>query len=51
MPVPPLVGKLHAGPFMWIAPKGHYEYCHMDPDDNFLLILVNTEHTLGAIHA
>jgi hypothetical protein len=27
------------GPFLWIAPVGHYEYLHIDPDDNFLLIL------------
>jgi len=28
-----------SGPFLWIAPAGHFEYLHIDPDDNFLLIL------------
>lgn len=36
--VPPFVGKLHGGPFLWIARAGHYEYCHMDPDDNVLSV-------------
>lgn len=30
--------KLHGGPFLWLAHKGHYEFCHFDPDDNFLLV-------------
>jgi hypothetical protein len=34
-----LVEKLHAGPFLWIARKGHYEYTHMDPDDNLLCVV------------
>jgi hypothetical protein len=33
------VEKLHAGPFLWIARKDHYEYTHMDPDDNLLCCL------------
>lgn len=37
--LPPLVEKLHAGPFLWIARAGHYEYTHMDPDDNLLIVL------------
>ena len=28
-----IVGKVHAGPYLWIARPGHYEYCHFDPDD------------------
>lgn len=36
--LPPFVGKLHGGPFLWIARAGHYEYCHMDPDDNVLSV-------------
>ncbi len=24
---------------MWIAPAGHFEYLHIDPDDNFLCIV------------
>lgn len=32
-------GRLHKGPYMWIACKGHYEYNHMDPDDNLLLVV------------
>jgi len=32
-------GKLHLGPYMWVALKGHYEFCHFDPDDNFLVII------------
>lgn len=34
-----VVEKLHAGPFLWIARRGHYEYTHMDPDDNLLAVL------------
>lgn len=37
--MPEFVEKLHAGPFMWIARSGHYEYTHMDPDDNVLMVL------------
>ncbi|KAK2185720.1 hypothetical protein NP493_225g01040 [Ridgeia piscesae] len=37
--VPDYVGKMHGGPYMWIARKGHYEYCHTDADDGFLVIL------------
>jgi len=32
-------GKLHLGPYLWVALKGHYEFCHFDPDDNFLIML------------
>ena len=32
-------GKLHLGPYMWVAAKGHYEFCHFDPDDNFLIMV------------
>jgi len=32
-------GKLHLGPYMWVALKGHYEFCHFDPDDNFLVMI------------
>ena len=32
-------GKLHLGPYMWVALKGHYEFCHFDPDDNFLIMI------------
>jgi hypothetical protein len=32
-------GKLHLGPYMWVALKGHYEFCHFDPDDNFVVML------------
>ena len=24
-------GKIHLGPYMWVALKGHYEFCHYDP--------------------
>ena len=37
--MPSLVQKLHAGPFLWIARSGHYEYTHMDPDDNMLAVI------------
>ena len=37
--MPEFVEKLHAGPFLWIARSGHYEYTHMDPDDNILTVL------------
>ena len=36
--LPPLVEKYHAGPFLWIGRAGHYEYCHLDPDDNILSV-------------
>ena len=36
--VPKYVKKLHGGPFLWIAQQGHYEFCHFDPDDNFLIV-------------
>jgi hypothetical protein len=36
---PEIVEKLHAGPFLWIARKDHYEYTHMDPDDNLLTVV------------
>eukprot|EP00053_Salpingoeca_punica_P007258 m.66767 g.66767 ORF g.66767 m.66767 type:complete len:355 (-) comp14067_c0_seq1:118-1182(-) len=39
LPELPHLGKLHQGPFLWIAQQGHYEYCHIDPDDGMLLIL------------
>jgi len=32
-------GRLHLGPYLWAARGGHYEFCHFDPDDNFLIIL------------
>ena len=32
-------GKIHLGPYMWVAMKGHYEFCHFDPDDNFLIMI------------
>ena len=32
-------GKLHLGPYMWVALKNHYEFCHYDPDDNFLIMI------------
>lgn len=37
--VPEYVGKLHGGPYLWIARQGHYEFCHFDPDDNILVVL------------
>ena len=36
-------GKLHLGPYMWVALKGHYEFCHFDPDDNFLIMIKGRE--------
>jgi len=32
-------GKLHLGPYLWVALRGHYEFCHFDPDDNFLVMI------------
>ncbi|XP_041463000.1 bifunctional peptidase and arginyl-hydroxylase JMJD5-like [Lytechinus variegatus] len=37
--IPGYVEKLHGGPYLWIAMKGHYEFCHFDPDDGLLVIL------------
>ena len=36
-------GKLHLGPYLWLALRGHYEFCHFDPDDNFLVIIQGRE--------
>lgn len=38
-PLPDYVGKLHQGPFLWIAPDEHYEYTHFDPDDGMLFLI------------
>lgn len=35
----PYVEKIHAGPFLWVARAGHFEYCHFDPDDGFLFVV------------
>nr|XP_002129532.1 jmjC domain-containing protein 5 [Ciona intestinalis] len=35
----PDIGKLHNGPFLWVAHKGHYEYCHYDPDASLLMMI------------
>ena len=37
-------GKLHLGPYMWVALKDHYEFCHYDPDDNFLIMIQGRKH-------
>ena len=34
-----LIAYLLAGPFLWVAPENHYEFCHFDPDDGFLLVI------------
>ncbi|XP_033632066.1 bifunctional peptidase and arginyl-hydroxylase JMJD5-like [Asterias rubens] len=39
VPMPDYIGKIHMGPYLWIAVNGHYEYCHFDPDDGLLVIL------------
>ena len=36
-------GKLHLGPYLWLALRGHYEFCHFDPDDNFLVMIQGRE--------
>ena len=43
IPIPPYVGKMHGGPFLWIAREGHYEFCHFDPDDGFLVMISGTK--------
>ena len=35
----PYVQKLHKGPFLWVARKGHWEFWHSDPDDNVLIMV------------
>jgi len=42
--VPGYIRKLHAGPYLWLAQKGHYEFCHFDPDDNFLIVFSGEKH-------
>jgi tRNA-Thr(GGU) m(6)t(6)A37 methyltransferase TsaA len=34
-----LNGRIHSGPFLWLAPAGHYEFMHFDPDDGMLILL------------
>jgi hypothetical protein len=41
--LPKYVQKVHSGPFMWLAQAGHYEFCHFDPDDGFLMLLRGTK--------
>jgi len=31
VPQPSYIGKLHMGPYLWIAAPSHYEFCHWDP--------------------
>lgn len=37
--IPVYIEKVHLGPYLWLARQGHYEFCHFDPDDNFLIVL------------
>lgn len=37
--MPKYIGKPHNGPFLWIAHKGHYEFCHFDPDEGMLMMI------------
>ena len=41
LPFPEYMGgdKLHLGPYLWAALRGHYEFNHFDPDDNFLIMI------------
>ena len=32
-------GRVHSGPFLWIAASGHYEFTHLDPDCGFLAVI------------
>ena len=32
-------GRVHSGPFLWVAPVGHVEFCHLDPDDGWLAVV------------
>lgn len=43
------VGKCHMGPYLWIAPEGHYEYTHCDADDG-LLFLISGQKTIKLFH-
>lgn len=38
-PLPRWVGKLHSGPHLWVASRGHYEFTHYDPDDGLLMMI------------
>ena len=42
-------GKLHLGPYMWLALKGHYEFCHFDPDDNLLIMIQGRQRSIRLI--
>ena len=46
--LPKYVQNIHHGPFLWIAPKDHYEYMHVDADEGMLMIL-NGEKTVKLV--
>nr|CAB3258455.1 lysine-specific demethylase 8 [Phallusia mammillata] len=37
--LPNIIGKIHNSPFLWVGHKGHYEYCHYDPDASMLMMI------------
>lgn len=47
--LPEYVGKVHMGPYLWIAPEKHYEYTHFDPDDG-LLFIISGQKTVKLFH-
>lgn len=47
--MPDYTGKRHMGPYLWIAPEGHYEYTHCDADDG-LLFLISGQKTVKLFH-
>jgi hypothetical protein len=38
--IPKYIAKKHSGPFLWIGTKSHYEFCHFDPDDGLLVMVI-----------
>jgi hypothetical protein len=39
LPLPKYVGKVHMGPYLWVAAPGHFEFCHTDADDGMLFLI------------
>jgi ribosomal protein L16 Arg81 hydroxylase len=37
--LPKYIEKKHMGPYLWIGSETHYEFCHWDADDGFLMMI------------
>lgn len=37
--LPKYIQKKHMGPYLWVGSPSHYEFCHFDADDGFLMMI------------